>query len=332
LRFLKLIGLAVGAGAISGTVVGEVSAKVLAISMPAKVAFAASAPHSLSVRKDYPLAQYETGSMLFRFIRQPEAFLAIASPKTLTMAVLEGWDREQEAFGDRQALLYISGPMYENAGLTDRNTHWQPLGDLKMGDRVIHSQNRAAAYSRAYIAFDREGHVDFGYGELTPERERRYEVFIGGLHALYNDQQSPPPRYRPAYESGAAQTVRYYLPRTRIVYGLTPRGSLVFLMSYGGWTLQQTEDNCRKQGLVAAYLPDHASKSRFIIPGQYAYSHYDVNGPTEGVLTYSHVPYMLRLGVRGQQPDIVLSAWNKDAPACKDLSCKLHSLLSFVGL
>jgi hypothetical protein len=49
---------------------------------------------------------------------------------------------------------------------------------------------------------------------------------------------------------------------------------------------------------VAAYLPDHASKSRFIIPGVKGFNDDDANWISGGATSFVHVPYMLRLSER----------------------------------
>jgi hypothetical protein len=45
-------------------------------------------------------------------------------------------------------------------------------------------------------------------------------------------------------------------------------------------------------------MPDHASKSRFIIPGQKGFSQEDANWISGGATSFVHVPYMLRLSER----------------------------------
>jgi len=140
--------------------------------------------------------------------------------------------------------------------------------------------------------------VEFGYGDLTPERARRFESFIGGLHSVYNDLETAPPEYRGAYSISMGQQIRYFLPRIRMVYGLRPDGRLEVLMSRDGLTLEQTRALARSRGLRAAYMPDHASKSRFIVPGAKGFSDADANWISGGATSFVHVPYMLRLSRR----------------------------------
>ena len=243
-------------------------------------------------------------------------------PRQVEFSLLRGWDREQEAFADPDALAFVSGPMYERYYRPDPRLeqvmdqtvqpsspqragdqgYTVPLGDLKFGSEIWRGLNRAAAGQRAFIGVDHAGAVTFGYGELTPERARTYETFIGGLHVLYNDLQPVQPGYRGAYSKGLGQKIRYYLPRVRLVIGLRPDRRLEVLMSKDGLTLEETLELSRRRGLVAAYLPDHASKSRFIVPGVKGFSQEDANWISGGSVSYVHVPYMIRISRRRREP------------------------------
>lgn len=245
-------------------------------------------------------------------------------PRQVKFDLLRGWDREQEAFADPDALAFFSGPMYERyyrpdprlEQIIDRTVqpsspqraedqgYTVPLGDLKFGPEIWRGLNRAAAGQRAFIAIDHAGAATFGYGELTAERARAYETFIGGLHVLYNDLQPVQPGYRGAYNNGVGQKIRYYLPRVRVVIGLRPDRRLEVLMSKDGLTLEETRELSRKRGLVAAYLPDHASKSRFIVPGVKGFSEEDANWISGGSVSYVHVPYMIRVSRRRQPAEL----------------------------
>ena len=234
----------------------------------------------------------------FIYRTDPETFDLALDPRHVRFDLFEGWDRENEAFSDRGALAYISGPMYERHVGDDGGEITVPLGDLKLGNRVWRGDNRTASRQRAFIGIRHDGSVEFGYGELTPEREQEFDTFIGGLHSLYNDTQAAPESYRGAYSISMGQQIRYFLPRIRIVIGLLPDGRLEALMSRDGLTLEQTKDLARRHGMVAAYLPDHASKSRFIIPGYKGFSEEDANWISGGATSFVHVPYMLRLSQR----------------------------------
>ena len=274
-------------------------------------------------------------------------------PRQVEFSLLRGWDREQEAFADPDALAFVSGPMYERYYWPDPRLeavieqtvppssphragdqgYTVPLGDLKFGDEIWRGLNRAAAGQRAFIAVDHSGEVTFGYGELTAERARAYETFIGGLHVLYNDLQPLQPGYKGAYSKGLGQKIRYYLPRVRVVIGLRPDRRLEVLMSKDGLTMEETRQLSRQRGLVAAYLPDHASKSRFIVPGAKGFSEEDANWISGGSVSYVHVPYMIRISRRRQparlepNPSLALPQVPQDTGCGGPLSCAKEGLL-----
>ena len=274
-------------------------------------------------------------------------------PRQVEFGLLRGWDREQEAFADPDALAFISGPMYERYYRPDPRLeqiidqtvqpsspqraadqgYTVPLGDLKFGPEIWRGLNRAAAGQRAFIGIDHAGAATFGYGELTAERARAYDTFIGGLHVLYNDLQPVQPGYRGAYNKGVGQKIRYYLPRVRVVIGLRPDRRLEVLMSKDGLTLEETRELSRKRGLLAAYLPDHASKSRFIVPGVKGFSEEDANWVSGGSVSYVHVPYMIRISRRRQpaqlkpSPIIALPQDPVDPGCSGPLSCAREGLL-----
>ena len=227
-----------------------------------------------------------------------EAYALDFDPRKVRLDLLEGWDREQDAFNDTAALAYISGPMYERHVNNSGQEITVPLGDIKLGSRVWRGRNRTAARQRAFIGIRHDGRVDFGYGELTPAHAATYDSFIGGLHSIYNDLEAPPPSYRGAYSISMGQQIRYYLPRIRVLIGLRGDGRLEVLMSRDGLTLEQTRALARQRGLRAAYMPDHASKSRLIIPGVKGFSEADANWISGGATSFVHVPYMLRLSPR----------------------------------
>ncbi|MEC8442079.1 MAG: hypothetical protein VXZ59_07160 [Cyanobacteriota bacterium] len=234
----------------------------------------------------------------FHYIPDEEVYALDLDPRRVRFGLLEGWDREQDAFEDIAALAYVSGPMYERHVDNSGREITVPLGDLKFGPRVWRGRNRTASRQRAFIGIRRNGSVDFGYGELTDERARTYNTFIGGLHSLYNDLEEPPESYKGAYSISMGQRIRYYLPRIRMVMGLREDGHLEVLMSRDGLTLEQTKDLARRRGYVAAYMPDHASKSRFIIPGVKGFTEEDANWISGGATSFVHVPYLLRLSPR----------------------------------
>ena len=234
----------------------------------------------------------------FRYVPDDEVYALDFDPRKVRIGLLEGWDREQDAFQDTAALAYVTGPMYERHLEAGGQEITVPLGDLKFGQKVWKGRNRTAARQRASIGIRKDGGVDFSYGELTAEKSALYDTFIGGLHSVYNDLEEPPAAYTGAYSISMGQRIRYYLPRIRMVFGLRQDGRLEMLMSKDGLTLEQTRDLARRRGLVSAYLPDHASKSRLIIPGVKGFTEEDANWISGGATSFVHVPYLLRLSQR----------------------------------
>ena len=234
----------------------------------------------------------------FRYQSDDEVYALDFDPRKVRLGLLEGWDREQDAFEDSAALAYVSGPMYERHIDDGGQEITVPLGDLKFGQKVWQGRNRTASRQRAFVGIKRDGTVDFGYGELTPERAEIYDMFVGGLHSVYNDLNEPPDSYKGAYSISMGQRIRYYLPRIRMVYGLRSDGRMEMLMSRDGLTLEQTRELARRRGFVAAYMPDHASKSRLIIPGVKGFTEEDANWISGGATSFVHVPYLLRLSER----------------------------------
>ena len=239
----------------------------------------------------------ETGGP-FRYMPDDEVYAFDFDPRKVRVGLLEGWDREDDAFEDTAALAYVTGPMYERHLEEGGREVTVPLGDLKLGHRVWMGRNRTASRQRAFIGLRHDGSVDFGYGELTDDRARTYDTFIGGLHSIYNDLEEAPSSYTGAYSISMGQRIRYYLPRIRMMFGLRQDGRLEMLMSKDGLTLEQTKDLARRRGLVSAYLPDHASKSRLIIPGIKGFTEEDANWISGGATSFVHVPYLLRLSER----------------------------------
>lgn len=234
----------------------------------------------------------------FRYREAPESFVLDFDPRRVQVDLFEGWDRERQAFADSGALAFVSGPMYERHVTAAGQEITVPLGDLKLGPRVWRGRNRTASRQRAFIGIGHDGRVSFGFGELTAARARQFDTFIGGLHSVYNDLQTPPPTYKGAYSISMGQQIRYYLPRIRMLIGLRRDGRIEVLMTKDGLTLEQTRALARSRGLVAAYMPDHASKSRFIIPGSKGFNDQDANWISGGATSFVHVPYMLRLSLR----------------------------------
>ena len=154
--------------------------------------------------------QEQSGDALgpFRYQSDDEVYALDFDPRKIRLGLLEGWDREQDAFEDSAALAYVSGPMYERHIDNGGQEITVPLGDLKFGQKVWQGRNRTASRQRAFVGIKKDGGVDFGYGELTPERAEIYDMFVGGLHSVYNDLNEPPDTYKGAYSISMGQRIR----------------------------------------------------------------------------------------------------------------------------
>ena len=53
-----------------------------------------------------------TSTDAFRYRPDQEVYALDFDPRQVQLDLLEGWDREQDAFEDSAALAYVSGPMY----------------------------------------------------------------------------------------------------------------------------------------------------------------------------------------------------------------------------
>ncbi|WP_320674523.1 hypothetical protein [Prochlorococcus sp. MIT 1341] len=215
--------------------------------------------------------------------------------RKVQFSLLEGWRMEQQAYEDMSALAYVSGPMYETDINKSNNVVIYHLGDLKFNEKILLSRNRAASLQRAFIGVKYNGVVDFGYGELTKKRIKKYKIFIGGLHSIYNDLQEAPSNYKGGYHVSISQRIRYYLPRIRVIYGLRRDGRIEILMSKTGLTYEQTKELGRRRNLLTAYLPDHGSKSRLIVPSRKKFTAEDLNWNSSLAISNFQTPYMIRI-------------------------------------
>jgi len=211
----------------------------------------------------------------------------VLDPRWMDLEFFGGWNRESEANGDNQALLFFTGPTFEKGHPTE------PLGmvlhgDMKLSNGVWRAGNRAAAAGRAYVAVSPDGELHFGYGDLTPERQARYRLFIGGLHAFEDQLQTPPPSYTGVYGE-------MRLADVRIVYGLRSDGQLEVIETADGVLFNDLRRMVRSRGFKAAFLPDHASKSRLIVPGQRPWTEEQAVWVSGGKPSITALPFMLRV-------------------------------------
>ena len=103
------------------------------------IALAPNAPEGVaesSESGDLVLPSLQTDDEPFHYIPDDEVYALDLDPREVRFGLLEGWDREQDAFEDIAALAYVSGPMYERHIDNGGQEITDPLGDLKFGPRV----------------------------------------------------------------------------------------------------------------------------------------------------------------------------------------------------
>lgn len=216
----------------------------------------------------------------------------ILDPRWIDLQFFGGWSREFEANEDGEALLFFTGPTFE------KGHPQEPLGmvihgDLKLSDQTVRAGNRAAAAGRAFIAIRHDGVLDFGFGSLTEQADQDYRLFIGGLHAFVHPFGSTPPGYKGVYGPMTMADVR-------IVYGLRDDGRLEVVETADGVFFPDLRRFVKAKGFVAAFLPDHASKSRLIVPGQRLWSEDQAVWVSGGKPSITALPFMLRVVARSQ--------------------------------
>ena len=225
----------------------------------------------------------------------------IVDPRWTTFEFFGGWNREQQANEDMDALLFTSGPTFargQGNGALAMKLH----GDLLMANGRWPAGNRAAAAKRAWVGISKEGELEFGYGDLTPDLEQQLRVFIGGLHAFTNTLQNAPASYQGVYGE-------MKLADVRIIYGLRPDGRLELVETADGVLFRDLETFVAAKGFLAAYLPDHASKSRLIVPGRRLWTEEHAVWVSGGKPSITQMPFLLKIKPTqewlAQQPDAV---------------------------
>lgn len=212
---------------------------------------------------------------------------AVIDPRWVTVDFYGGWDRELEANADHDALLFTSGPTFAR-GVGHGSLGMRLHGDLLMGNGLWAADNKAAAAGRAWVGITKDGTLEFGYGALTLALSQRLRVFIGGLHAFSNTTQPPPSTYVGVYGE-------MKLADVRIIYGLRPDGRLELIETNDGVLFSDLRRFVEQKGLLAAYLPDHASKSRLIVPGQRPWSEEHAVWVSGGKPSITQMPFLLRV-------------------------------------
>ena len=211
----------------------------------------------------------------------------ILDPRWVDLEFFGGWNREFEANRDGEALLFFTGPTFEK-GHPNASLGMVLHGDLMLSDGIRRAGNRAAAAERAYIAVTQAGELRYGFGDLTPERQERYRLFIGGLHAFSHPESTPPSSYRGVY--GPMR-----LADVRIVYGFRPDGRLEVIETDDGVLFDDLHRFVQARGFRAAFLPDHASKSRLIVPGRRVWSEEQAVWVSGGKPSITALPFMVRV-------------------------------------
>ena len=229
---------------------------------------------------------------------------AIIDPRWVSIEFFGGWNREMEANQDPKALLFTSGPTFAR-GLGNGDLGMVLHGDLMMANGTWRAGNLTAARQRAWVGISKDGSLEFGYGPLTPELEEELELFIGGLHAFTNTIKAPPSSYEGVYGE-------MNLADVRIIYGLRRDGKLELVETADGVYFPDLKQFVDQKGFLASYLPDHASKSRLIIPGKRHWSEEQAVWVSGGKPSITQMPFLLKITPSAewtaQQPEHLLDA------------------------
>lgn len=218
-----------------------------------------------------------------------EARVAIIDPRSIRMDLARGWSQEQKAFDDQSALLYFSGPFFEE----HKGQYYRAnaIGDLYFDDsvQVASEASRPFADRRYYMALRRNGNIEFGFGGWHPGFERRYSNFIGGLGFLFNED-GPDRNYSDPYK-GFKQEMHNMIPRERLLVGRDAAGHLMVMKTLP-MTMSMAEWLAKSRGFIEAYYMDQGNKARFIVPGRVS------DAPRY------NLPYMIRISDKASPPFI----------------------------
>lgn len=211
----------------------------------------------------------------------------VLDPRLVAVEVYHGWNREMVANADSEALVFASGPTFElNPSLSPDGVVVH--GDLWATNGLFPAMNQQAAAERAFISISRHGQLHFGFGRLPLNGLFSMKVFIGGLHALTNHVVPMPASYKGVYQSGLS------LADVRIVYGWRRDGRLEILETHDGVFANDLRSVVNRRRFLAAYLPDHASKSRLIIPLVRMWSTEKAAWVSGGRPAITQLPFMLK--------------------------------------
>ena len=234
---------------------------------------------------------------------------AVVDPRWIHVEFFGGWNREMEANDDTEALLFTSGPTFAR-GRGNGDLGMRLHGDLMLANGTWRAGNLTAARERAWMGITHGGALEFGYGPLTPELEQELRLFIGGLHAFTNTTRDAPETYEGVYGE-------MHLADVRIVYGLRADGKLELVETADGVHFRDLKHFVEQKGFLAAYLPDHASKSRLIIPGTRPWSQEQAVWVSGGKPSITQMPFLLRVTPTRKWVDHQPTTTNEPEPAAQ---------------
>ena len=234
---------------------------------------------------------------------------AVVDPRWIDVEFFGGWNREMDANEDTDALLFTSGPTFAR-GRGNGELGMRLHGDLMLANGTWRAGNLTAARGRAWMGITRDGALEFGYGPLTPELEQNLRMFIGGLHAFTNTTRVAPETYEGVYGE-------MHLADVRIVYGLRADGKLELVETADGVHFRDLKHFVEQKGFLAAYLPDHASKSRLIIPGTRPWSQEQAVWVSGGKPSITQMPFLLRVTPTREWVDHQLPTSSEPEPAAQ---------------
>jgi len=240
----------------------------------------------------------------FRLDVSNEAKSAYIDPSSIRLELARGWDQERLAFNDQTAMLYFSGPFFEEH--KGENYNANAIGDLFLDDQLVIASpySKPFANRRYYMAVTRNGQIAFGYGGWQPGFEERFSAFVGGLGYLFNEDGAAPD-YSDPYK-GFKQELHNMIPRERLLVGRDQSGHLIVMktlpmpMSTAAWI-------AKSKGMIEAYYLDQGNKARFIVPGR-----------LEDTPRYN-LPYLLRIADKSSAP-----MFTSPAPPLDDYALHRH--------
>lgn len=209
-----------------------------------------------------PLISHEEG---MKVVEDRGVLVAIMDPRSIRLDLAKGWDREENAFRDKKALLYFTGPFFEEED--GKGYDARVIGDLYFYGELTPASDasRGFANRRYHFGLTRRGRVKFGYGGWKPGYDHKFRVFIGGLGFLYGPDK-PPADYSDPYK-GLKQRLHDAVPRERLVVGRDDKNHLIVLKTPPR-NREGAMDAAKGQGLIEAYYLDQGNKARFIVPAQ----------------------------------------------------------------